>query len=212
LFASARQVGHGSALECDSRELSRQDPLASRVLLRSSAWATGMIRPLTQASARCGSVAGVGRSGWHRAIALLLDEAAEKALSAGATCGIAKKSEHVVFDDATMTRLLGSIAARPLMLLCGAALSIPPPSNLMSALHCQGRTNWRNRAQMRCTHKSRTTRPISNGFDDDRLQSAADVCQAELIGSDSDLTHCIHHTKVRRRQRSNYFPNTFLSG
>lgn len=40
----------------------------------------------------------------------------------------------MIFDDDTITRLLGSIEANHLVLLCGAGLSIPPPSNLMSAL------------------------------------------------------------------------------
>lgn len=40
----------------------------------------------------------------------------------------------MIFDDGTITRLLGSIEASNLALLCGAGLSIPPPSNLMSAV------------------------------------------------------------------------------
>jgi|SRR4030095_12384533 hypothetical protein len=40
----------------------------------------------------------------------------------------------MVFDDPTITRLLGSIEANRLVLLCGAGLSIPPPSDLMSAV------------------------------------------------------------------------------
>ena len=40
---------------------------------------------------------------------------------------------------------------------------------------------------------------ISEGSTEDRLQAAADVGQAERIGSDSDLTHGVHHTKVRMR-------------
>ena len=40
----------------------------------------------------------------------------------------------MIFDDETITRLLGSIEAHRLVLLCGAGLSIPPPSNLMSAV------------------------------------------------------------------------------
>lgn len=49
----------------------------------------------------------------------------------------------MIFDDATLTRLLGSIEANRLILLCGAGLSIPPPSDLMSAIrvsqHCYDR-------------------------------------------------------------------------
>jgi hypothetical protein len=37
-------------------------------------------------------------------------------------------------DEQTITRLLGSIQAHNLVLLCGAGLSIPSPSNLMSAV------------------------------------------------------------------------------
>jgi hypothetical protein len=37
-------------------------------------------------------------------------------------------------DEQTITRLLGSIQANSLVLLCGAGLSIPSPSNLMSAV------------------------------------------------------------------------------
>jgi len=40
----------------------------------------------------------------------------------------------MIFDDPTRTRLLGSIEADRLVLLCGAGLSVPPPSRLMSAL------------------------------------------------------------------------------
>ncbi|MGD0973439.1 MAG: hypothetical protein ABR866_05085 [Candidatus Korobacteraceae bacterium] len=40
----------------------------------------------------------------------------------------------MIFDDDTITRLLGSIEANHLVLLCGAGLSIPSPSNLMSAV------------------------------------------------------------------------------
>src|ERR1700682_4970675 len=40
----------------------------------------------------------------------------------------------MILSDSLLTRLLGSIAADRLMLLCGAGLSIPPPSSLMSAL------------------------------------------------------------------------------
>jgi hypothetical protein len=40
----------------------------------------------------------------------------------------------MIFDDPTLTRLLGSIEANRLVLLCGAGLSIPPPSDLMSAV------------------------------------------------------------------------------
>ena len=40
----------------------------------------------------------------------------------------------MIFDDNTMIRLLGSIEANRLVLLCGAGLSIPSPSNLMSAV------------------------------------------------------------------------------
>jgi hypothetical protein len=40
----------------------------------------------------------------------------------------------MIFDDPTLTRLLGSIEANRLVLLCGAGLSIPPPSDLMSAI------------------------------------------------------------------------------
>src|SRR5262249_9657668 len=38
---------------------------------------------------------------------------------------------------------------------------------------------------------------ISEGSDEDRLQPAADVRQAERVGSHSGLTHGQHHTKVR---------------
>ncbi len=40
----------------------------------------------------------------------------------------------MVLDPATITRLLGCIEANTLILLCGAGLSIPAPSNLMSAV------------------------------------------------------------------------------
>ena len=40
----------------------------------------------------------------------------------------------MIFDDPTQTRLLGSIEANGLVLLCGAGLSIPEPSRLMSAV------------------------------------------------------------------------------
>jgi hypothetical protein len=40
----------------------------------------------------------------------------------------------MVLDNATIVRLLGSIEANRLVLLCGAGLSIPAPSNLMSAV------------------------------------------------------------------------------
>jgi hypothetical protein len=40
----------------------------------------------------------------------------------------------MIFDDPTRTRLLGSIEANRLVLLCGAGLSIPEPSRLMSAV------------------------------------------------------------------------------
>src|SRR5258708_961803 len=39
-----------------------------------------------------------------------------------------------VIPDATLTLLLGSIEANNLALLCGAGLSIPSPSSLLSAL------------------------------------------------------------------------------
>ena len=39
-----------------------------------------------------------------------------------------------IFDPPNLTRLLGSIEAGHLVVLCGAGLSISPPSNLMSAL------------------------------------------------------------------------------
>ena len=39
-----------------------------------------------------------------------------------------------IFEPAHLTRLLGSIEAGHLVLLCGAGLSIPSPSNLMSAV------------------------------------------------------------------------------
>ena len=39
-----------------------------------------------------------------------------------------------IFDDDTTTHLLGSIEANRLVVLCGAGLSIPAPSNLMSAV------------------------------------------------------------------------------
>jgi hypothetical protein len=40
----------------------------------------------------------------------------------------------MIFDDDTLNRLLGSIDANQLVLLCGAGLSIPSPSDLMSAV------------------------------------------------------------------------------
>jgi hypothetical protein len=40
----------------------------------------------------------------------------------------------VALDPDTLRRVLGSIEAGRLVLLCGAGLSIPPPSNLMSAV------------------------------------------------------------------------------
>jgi len=40
----------------------------------------------------------------------------------------------MIFDENTLTRLLGSIEANRLVLLCGAGLSMPPPSELMSAV------------------------------------------------------------------------------
>jgi len=38
-----------------------------------------------------------------------------------------------VFDEPTLTRLLGSTEAGRLVILCGAGLSMPPPSSLWSA-------------------------------------------------------------------------------
>ena len=40
----------------------------------------------------------------------------------------------MIFPEPTLTRLLGSIEANRLVLLCGAGLSMPSPSNLMSAV------------------------------------------------------------------------------
>jgi len=40
---------------------------------------------------------------------------------------------------------------------------------------------------------------ISDRSDEYRLQPAADVVQPERIGSNCDLTHGVHHTKVRRQ-------------
>jgi hypothetical protein len=40
----------------------------------------------------------------------------------------------VLFPEPTLTRLLGSIEANRLVLVCGAGLSMSPPSNLMSAM------------------------------------------------------------------------------
>jgi hypothetical protein len=39
----------------------------------------------------------------------------------------------MIFDEERRTRLLGSIEANRLVVLCGAGLSIPPPSSLMTA-------------------------------------------------------------------------------
>src|SRR4051812_6722945 len=39
-----------------------------------------------------------------------------------------------LFDQPTLTRLLGSIEAGNMVMLCGAGLSIPSPSNLKSAV------------------------------------------------------------------------------
>jgi hypothetical protein len=39
----------------------------------------------------------------------------------------------MIFDEERLTRLLGSIEANRLVVLCGAGLSIPPPSSLMTA-------------------------------------------------------------------------------
>src|SRR3977135_426001 len=39
-----------------------------------------------------------------------------------------------IFDPPILTRLLGSIQANNLVVLCGAGLSIPEPSNLLSAV------------------------------------------------------------------------------
>jgi hypothetical protein len=39
----------------------------------------------------------------------------------------------MILDDERLARLLGSIEANNLVLLCGAGLSIPAPSNLMTA-------------------------------------------------------------------------------
>src|SRR5271156_5265565 len=39
-----------------------------------------------------------------------------------------------IFSQPILTRLLGSIEAGNLVVLCGAGLSIPEPSNLMSAV------------------------------------------------------------------------------
>src|SRR5690349_3132931 len=39
-----------------------------------------------------------------------------------------------IFNPRTLTRLLGSIEAGNLVVLCGAGLSIPTPSSLMSAV------------------------------------------------------------------------------
>ena len=40
----------------------------------------------------------------------------------------------MALNEATRTRLMGSIEANRLVLLCGAGLSIPAPSGLMSAI------------------------------------------------------------------------------
>ena len=40
----------------------------------------------------------------------------------------------MILNENTLTRLLGSIEANRLVLLCGAGLSMPPPSELMSAV------------------------------------------------------------------------------
>ncbi len=49
------------------------------------------------------------------------------------TADLADSIPVMIFNEQTITRLLGSIEANNLVLLCGAGLSIPPPSNLMSA-------------------------------------------------------------------------------
>lgn len=53
----------------------------------------------------------------------------------GSKTSVVLDSWHkMIFDDPTRTRLLGSIEADRLVLLCGAGLSLPAPSRLMSAV------------------------------------------------------------------------------
>jgi hypothetical protein len=63
----------------------------------------------------------------------------------------------LIFDDPTLNRLLGSIEASRLMLLCGAGLSIPPPSSLMSAV----------RVSNACYDKYQPTRALPAALRDD---------------------------------------------
>ena len=62
-----------------------------------------------------------------------------------------------VIDDPTLTQLLGSIEANNLVLLCGAGVSIAPPSNLLPA---------RQVAQI-CYDKYRSVGELPAAFRDD---------------------------------------------
>ena len=64
---------------------------------------------------------------------------------------------HRVIDEPTLTRLLGSIEANNLVLLCGAGVSIASPSNLLLA---------RQVAQI-CYDKYRPVEELPSAFRDD---------------------------------------------
>lgn len=62
-----------------------------------------------------------------------------------------------IFDQPTLIRLLASIEANHLMVLCGAGLSLPAPSNLMSAM----------RVSQTCYDKWRPTEVLPQALRDD---------------------------------------------
>jgi hypothetical protein len=72
----------------------------------------------------------------------------------------------MILDDNTVRRLLGSIEANRLVLLCGAGLSIPSPSDLMSAV----------RVSQACYDKYQpiTTLPVAMRDEVDQVMRSAD--------------------------------------
>src|ERR1700704_674318 len=68
-----------------------------------------------------------------------------------------------ILDHTLLTRLLGSIEANHLVILCGAGLSIPDPSNLMSA----------DRVAKACYDKWTATQALPTNLRDDIESLAA---------------------------------------
>jgi hypothetical protein len=69
----------------------------------------------------------------HSAISVpSLQQSGRRFLNERSTGAVQKP--NMIFDDETLTRLFGNIYANQLVLLCGAGLSIPSPSDLMSAV------------------------------------------------------------------------------